>query len=183
MARQTLLLGTLVAVAIGAVLFFRDRAGQSAESNPMRSTLEDVKTSVGTIWEVPANGLKYLPAITSAAQTHGVPMLLLARLLYQESHFRDSIISGNVLSSAGAIGIAQFLPATAKELGVDPYDPYSSIDGAARYLRQLYDRLTSWDKALAAYNWGIGNVTRKGLASAPTETKLYVDQILKDIGL
>jgi soluble lytic murein transglycosylase-like protein len=80
------------------------------------------------------------------------------------------------------VGIAQFMPATAKDLGVDPLDPIASIDKSGGYLRRLYDSLGSWDKALAAYNWGIGNVKRKGLVNAPTETRLYVSQILSDVG-
>jgi len=75
------------------------------------------------------------------------------------------------------------MPATAAEMGIDPLDPFAAIDAAARYLRSLYRQTGAWDKALAAYNWGIGNVQRKGIARAPTETQNYFRQILADIGL
>jgi soluble lytic murein transglycosylase-like protein len=68
-------------------------------------------------------------------------------------------------------------------MGVDPLNTDSSIDGAARYLRRLYDGTGTWAGALAAYNWGIGNVRRRGLDAAPAETREYVSAILGDVGL
>lgn len=144
--------------------------------------IEQVEETVTGLWEVPANGLKYMATITRAANENGIPAILLARVLYQESRFRDDIISGKVRSPAGAVGIAQFMPATARELGVDPLDPNSAIPGAARYLAKLYSRFGNWTDALAAYNWGQGNVASKGVANAPTETKNYFSQILADVG-
>lgn len=125
----------------------------------------------------------YRASIAAAEVNHGLPDQMLARLLWQECRYKPSIISGAVRSPAGALGIAQFMPATAKEMGIDPLDPFAAIDAAARYLRSLYRKTGDWQKALAAYNWGIGNVQRKGLANAPTETKNYFNQILADIGL
>lgn len=116
--------------------------------------------------------------ITEAAKRNNVPAEMLARLLWMESRFRDDIITGRTRSPKGAVGIAQFLPDTARELGIDPLDPQSAIDGAARYLRQLRNALPDWTHAVAAYNWGIGNVRRKGLANAPKETRDYVAGIL-----
>jgi len=79
-------------------------------------------------------------------------------------------VSGSTVSSAGAIGIAQFIPSTAASSAWNPTDPFASIDAAARYDRQLFDRFGSWDQVLAAYNWGPGNVENKGLSAAPSET-------------
>lgn len=126
---------------------------------------------------------KYRGAIASAEANHGLPDQMLARLLWQECRYRESIITGKVRSPAGALGIAQFMPATAAEMGIDPLDPFAAIDAAGRYLRSLYRQTGDWAKALAAYNWGIGNVKRKGLTAAPTETRNYFTQILADIGL
>jgi len=126
---------------------------------------------------------QYRAAIAAAEANHGLPDQMLARLLWQECRYRESIITGRVRSPAGALGIAQFMPATAAEMGIDPLDPFAAIDAAGRYLRSLYRQTGQWDKALAAYNWGIGNVKRKGLAVAPTETRNYFTQILADIGL
>jgi soluble lytic murein transglycosylase-like protein len=134
-------------------------------------------------WPPPARAAPYLAAIAQAEDKYSIPPQLLARLLYQESRYRPEIIDGSVRSSAGAIGIAQFMPATAAEMGVDPLNADSSIDGAARYLRRLYDGTGTWAGALAAYNWGIGNVRRRGLGAAPAETREYVSAILGDVGL
>lgn len=134
-----------------------------------------------TGWAPPATATAYLPAIAQAEADHGLPAGLLARQLYQESRFRPEIIDGSVASPAGALGIAQFMPATAQDLGVDPLDPKSAINGAAAYMRRLFDSLGSWPEALAAYNWGIGNVKKKGLDAAPAETRNYVQQITADV--
>jgi len=134
-----------------------------------------------TAWSAPARAAPYLDAINAAEQKHGLPSGLLLRQLYQESAYRPDIITGRLKSSAGAVGIAQFLPATAADMGVDPLDPTSSIDGAARYMRSLFNALGTWPAALAGYNWGIGNVRRKGIAAAPAETRKYVASIVADV--
>lgn len=136
---------------------------------------------MGGGFTLPRAAAPYADAIRAAENRYAVLPGLLARVLYQESHFRPDIVSGAERSPVGAIGIAQFMPATAAELGVDPFDPYSSIDGAARYLRNLFDRFGSWQLALAAYNWGQGNVARRGLGEAPAETRDYIAAIAADV--
>lgn len=156
----------------GAVLAFAPRARASVAPAPVSSS--------SARWTPPASAAPYLPAIADASAAYGLPDGLLARLIYEESHFRPDIIAGDLVSSAGAIGIAQFEPDTAAELGVDPYDALSSIDGAARYLAELRARFGSWRAALAAYNWGQGNLARKGLDAAPPATRHYIAAILAD---
>ena len=134
-------------------------------------------------WKPPASAAPYLETIAQAEANNGLPAGLLARVLHQESRFRPDIITGKVKSPAGALGIAQFMPATARERGVDPLNPTSAINGAAGYLASLFDRFGDWTKAIAAYNWGQGNVARKGLDKAPPETRAYVAQITKDVNL
>ena len=73
------------------------------------------------------------------------------------------------------------MPATAAEWNVNPFDAASAADGAGRYMAWLYSKTGSWTLALAAYNWGIGNVTRKGMDNAPTETRNYVAEINADV--
>lgn len=152
-----------------------------------REVTEGFETIMDTVtpgaWQPPERARPYLAAIAQAEGRYSIPPQLLARLLYQESRYRPEIIDGSVRSSAGAIGIAQFMPATAADMGVDPLNPDSAIDGAARYLRLLYDGTGTWAGALAAYNWGIGNVRRRGLDAAPSETREYVSAILGDVGL
>ena len=144
------------------------------------SEVVNVSKSGWSVSKIPA---QYRSAIIAAEDSNGIPRNLLARLLYQESRFRPEIISGAVKSLAGAIGIAQFLPATAAEFGVNPYDALESIAGAGRYVAKLYRRFGSWALALAAYNWGQGNLSRKGIAAAPVETRNYYRQILADVGV
>jgi hypothetical protein len=105
---------------------------------------------------------------------YGLPTGLLNAVMMQES-------GGNpkAVSPKGAQGLFQFMPATAKDLGVDPYDPESSADGAARYLKQHLDKFGSLDLALAAYNAGPGNVEKyKGIPPFE-ETQKYVPSILE----
>lgn len=129
-------------------------------------------------WRPPA---KYAQAIMQAEDDNGIPRDILARLLYQESHWREDIITGRKRSSVGAVGIAQFMPATAAERGLNPLDPYASIAEAGRYLAWLRTRHSNWTEAVAAYNWGTGNVARKGLVNAPLETRNYFTEILGDV--
>lgn len=139
--------------------------------------LNSARNALG-MWRAPQ---RFAQLIADAEEAAGLPAMLLERLLYQESRYRDDIITGRVRSSAGALGIAQFMPATAAQLGIDPLDPAQAIPAAARYLRGLYRTFGNWTEALAAYNWGQGNVARKGLAQAPRETRLYYSQILADV--
>lgn len=147
-------------------------------------SLGETMTSIANkLWTPPAAAKPYLTAIANAEAKYGLPQNLLARLIHQESRYREDIITGKTKSPAGALGIAQFMPATAKQFGINPLDPWASIDAAGRYLKQLYSQFGRWDKALASYNWGQGNVSRKGLDKAPTETKNYFSQILSDLGM
>lgn len=171
-------------------LLRRARDGYDTFTDPLGGALADLAASVDSIlpeslsmWTNDQVPDKYRAAVLAAESRYGLPDGMLGRLLWQESRYRPEIIDGRVRSSAGALGIAQFMPATAAELGVDPLDPFQAIDGAGRYLSRLYRSTGSWDKALASYNWGIGNVTRKGLAVAPAETRDYFSQILADLGL
>jgi soluble lytic murein transglycosylase-like protein len=107
----------------------------------------------------------YREMIQDAAHKYGVPVLLLAWLLWEESHFRDDIIKGRERSAVGALGIAQFMPDTARDtLGSEELAlvPSEAIPGAARFLARMYGNTGSWRNALAAYNWGVGNVLQRG---------------------
>ena len=141
--------------------------------------LEDFVTD----WQ--KRGAPYRSVIEAAAVRRGVPPDLLMRVAYQESRFREDIITGKVKSRVGAAGMFQFMPATAAELGVDPLNVASAADGAARYLAQLRKRFGSWELALMAYNWGQGNVQKylAGTKTPPTETRNYVAQIGADVSL
>ena len=90
-------------------------------------------------------------AISAASTSYGVDPTLLKGLLQQESSFDPKSVSGK-----GAIGIAQFMPATAKQVGIDPTDPIQSIFGAAFYLKSNIDQFGDVSKGVAAYNAGPG---------------------------
>lgn len=84
----------------------------------------------------------------------------------------------NAVSPKGALGAYQFMPTTARELDIDPLDPAQARGGARRYLQQLLEQTGSLEKALTAYNWGIGRVQKYGADAAPQETKDYVRKVL-----
>jgi len=125
-------------------------------------------------------------AIVAAAQAGGVDPNLALAVAEQESGGNQ-----NAVSSAGAIGIFQLMPATAAGLGVDPTDAQQNIEGGIEFLAQmLYQFGGNVAQALAAYNWGPGNVTKAiaaygsdFLSHAPAETQNYVSSILGNIGL
>lgn len=91
----------------------------------------------------------------------------------------ESNFTADAVSSAGAQGLMQLMPATAQELGVkDSFDPQQNLLGGSRYLKQLLDKYDgNLDQALAAYNWGQGNVDRKGLTQMPQETRDYLAKV------
>lgn len=91
----------------------------------------------------------------------------------------ESDFEPHAVSSVGAQGLMQLMPETAAELGVeDSFDPHQNLLGGSRYLKQLLDKYDGdLDKALAAYNWGQGNVDRKGLAQMPQETRDYLSKV------
>jgi hypothetical protein len=117
--------------------------------------------------------------IYEKAQKYGLPPKLLYELVRQESGFNP-----RAKSPAGAMGLTQLMPATAKSLGVtDPYDPEQNLDAGARYLRQQLDRFGRIDLALAAYNAGPGAVQKYGGIPPYKETQAYVQKILKNAGI
>ncbi|EPR8380614.1 lytic transglycosylase domain-containing protein [Klebsiella variicola] len=85
-------------------------------------------------------------------------------------------------SPKGAKGPFQFMDGTARDLGLkgmDVYDPHKSADAAARYLRYLLDATGGdLEKTLASYNWGLGNVQKKGMDNLPLETRNYVPKVM-----
>lgn len=111
--------------------------------------------------------------IDHAAHSAGIDPMLLAAVVRAESGFDP-----NALSSAGAIGLTQLMPATAGDLGVDPHDPIENLRGGATYLREMLDRFGDIPTALAAYNAGPGRVSQAGGIPDIPETTQYVDRVL-----
>lgn len=116
---------------------------------------------------------EYMAHLSALEQQYGLPRGILAAQQQTESNFNPAAVS-----PAGAQGIAQFMPATAKQYGIDPLDPMQASDGEARMMADLSRKYGGDMKsALAAYNWGQGNVDRKGLTNAPPETQNYVAKV------
>jgi peptidoglycan DL-endopeptidase CwlO len=118
-------------------------------------------------------GVPYADLFSRAASRYGVDASLLAAMASQESGFNSQAVS-----PAGAQGLMQFMPSTAKGLGVNAMDPNSAIDGAARYLSSLTRQFGSTDLALAAYNAGPGTVSRYGGIPPYSETQNYVRSVM-----
>ena len=119
----------------------------------------------------------YDAAFTAAEQKYGLPTGLLSAVAKQESGYDPS-----AKSPAGALGLMQFMPATARGMGIDPLDPAQAIDGAGKYLAQHLEAFGSVDLALAAYNAGPGNVRKYGGIPPFTETQNYVKKITATLG-
>ena len=157
-------------VTIAALYALSERAKEAAESMELLNA---------SGWQIPAAGRRYAGLFAEVEQDNGLPKNLLARVAYQESRFRDDIISGETLSAAGAVGIMQIVPKW--HPGVDPLNVPEAVRYAGGYLRQLYNQFGSWQRALAAYNWGPGNIRKFGMDRLPDETRNYVAEITADV--
>jgi soluble lytic murein transglycosylase-like protein len=107
------------------------------------------------------------------ANVFGLDAALVQAVIWQESRFCPTAVSPK-----GAIGLGQLMPATAAELGVDPWSVDQNLWGTANYLRAQYDAFGDWQLALAAYNAGPGNVSRYGGIPPFDETRNYVRSVL-----
>lgn len=190
MSRARISVPCLAAAALGAVLLVApagaqsglerlDRAmgvldGRAATQYEFSSRLRPESDAVRGIpvYEGGYDG-PFLAVAQSAARRHGIPEDLFLRLVQQESGWDIA-----AESHAGALGLAQLMPDTARRLGVDPLDPVANLDGGARYLAEQYRRFGSWALALAAYNAGPEAVVAHDGIPPFDETQAYVRVIL-----
>lgn len=116
----------------------------------------------------------YAAKVAELSHRFDLSPALIEALVWQESRWRE-----NAVSSAGARGLAQLMPGTARDLGVNPNDPFANLEGGARYLREQLDRFDGdVEKALAAYNAGPGRVIAAGGIPRIRETQNYVVSIM-----
>ncbi len=116
----------------------------------------------------------YVAKVAELSARFDLSPALIEALVWQESRWR-----AQALSPVGARGLAQLMPGTARELGVNPDDPFANLEGGARYLRQQIDRFGGdLERALAAYNAGPGRVIRAGGIPRIRETQSYVTAIM-----
>ena len=111
-------------------------------------------------------------AFVTAARRTQLPLPLLVAVARSESHFDDE-----ARSSAGALGVLQLMPSTARAMGADPRDPVANVLAGARYLRSLISRFGSTKLALAAYNAGPTTVATRGALDPPT--RAYVAKVTR----
>ena len=145
-----------------------------------------VETSNGPVWTnvpEPAAGVdvkpseraeRWRPLITAASARHGVDPGLIEAVIACESNFETSAVS-----RAGACGLMQLMPGTAKQYGLeDPFDPAGNVDAGTRHLAGLLDSFGGDQRlAIAAYNAGEGAVRRSGGMPPYAETIRYVQKV------
>lgn len=144
----------------------------AAAISAQRAVTPAVSTALaGKRAALPAAAAPWLSTIRSAATKAGIDPDLLTSLVWVESSFQPDAVS-----PAGAVGLAQLMPGTAKGLGVDPTNPAQNLDGAARMLGGLIEQFGRVDLALAAYNVGPNALTR-GLAQGRTPGSGYAEAV------
>jgi peptidoglycan DL-endopeptidase CwlO len=196
MRTQTLIgLGVLTAAA-ALWAYSRTQSGQAASSSAADLTAnlgtsigEDLSSMGATLglvdWKNAGAGPTWVPVLNQVEGQYGLPADLLARMAYQESSFRESVIRGTTASTAGALGILQLEPAYFSSVRVPkPFtdaDVRAQIGQAAQQMQSLYSQFGDWSLALAAYNAGAGNVEKYGGIPPFTETQNYVADITADV--
>ena len=141
---------------------------------PAEAALVPEGAVADTVRHASAVPARYQPLVHQLAARYDLSPALIEAVVWQESRWRE-----NAVSPAGARGLAQLMPGTARDLGVNPDDPAANLEGGARYLRQQLDRFDGdLERALAAYNAGPGRVQQAGGIPRIRETQTYVASII-----
>ena len=173
-------LETLLARATGAAPIAPSGSGGDFQSQLVQASAQATPAGGAAApagnYTGPGAKTPYAAEIDAAAQKYNLDPNLLRGLIRAESNFNP-----RAGSHAGAQGLTQLMPGTARSLGVtNPFDPAQAIAGGAKYLRQQLDRFGGdVRKALAAYNAGPGAVQRYGGIPPYTETQNYVRRVLE----
>jgi soluble lytic murein transglycosylase-like protein len=177
---------------IAAYLYYQNSQTPAAASDSAVTFTNDPLAAIGDAivsttlgWKNAGDGPQWIDALNQAESTNGIPADLLARLAYQESHFRHDVITGVTASPAGALGMMQMMPQFYSSVRVSrpftPQDTQNQISEAAQTLAGHYQTFHDWSLALAAYNAGAGAVHKAGGIPDFAETKNYVAAILADL--
>jgi hypothetical protein len=155
----------------------REMMPQSFASERAKATAPVENTMPTSMPVAKRGGHKYEDLVIQEATRQGVDPNLAVHVLYKETgNLKDP---ENARSKAGALGVMQLMPGTAKELGVNPLDPMENIQGGISYLKKMYAKYQDPSLAAAAYNAGPGRVDRAlrsegGLGNLPRETRNYM---------
>lgn len=157
------------------------QSAKTSATGSFQSVLSAAASAGSTVRKtasLPSRAAQYEPIFDEASRTYGVSKSLLLAVAKAESNFDT-----NSVSHAGAQGIMQLMPGTAKTLGVkNAFDPYENIMGGAKLLRDNIKSFGSVPLALAAYNAGPGAVKKYGGVPPYKETQNYVKKIMADLG-
>lgn len=153
------------------------RTGDVVKVQEIPSAPAAIRRIVGNGATAGAGSSPYASLFQSAAAKYGLSPAVLESVARHESGFDPRAVS-----KAGAQGLMQLMPGTAKGLGVNPFDPAQAIDGAASLLSSNLKKFGSLELALAAYNAGPAAVQRHGGVPPYAETQTYVRRILNDLG-
>ena len=152
----------------------KNTGGISADSTAPKVPAAPAPAAPAPTGPIIAADVPHGPLIAVTARRYGLPVALFTALVWQESGFNE-----RARSKAGARGLTQLMPGTARELGVRRvYDPAQNLDGGARYLRAQLVRFRNKRFALAAYNAGPGAVAKHRGIPPYAETRRYVRNIL-----
>ncbi|MDS1004714.1 transglycosylase SLT domain-containing protein [Clostridium sporogenes] len=169
------------------ILSFNSSTNSGNKYYGVGQKLEDAKREINSIKsEVKTGNLTIDSAVEKASKKYGIDKGLLMAVIKQESDFNP-----NCTSNAGAQGLMQLMPGTAREVGVtNLFDIEQNIDGGAKYLKKMLDiHGNVKELALAAYNAGPGTLQWRGVKNVcdinklPSETRNYVKNIMKNYGV
>jgi soluble lytic murein transglycosylase-like protein len=172
-----------VATVLDRVAEIRQRLGlpasdaaASSDTGAFDAILNESMAPEASTSETPGLRGKVDEAIERNALHQGLDPALLRAVVQTESGFNP-----NAVSSAGAAGLMQLMPGTAKDMGVtNRFDPEQSLAGGSRYLKGLISKYQSVPMGLAAYNAGPGNVDKHGGIPPFAETQNYVKRVLSN---
>lgn len=183
----------LILGGIAAYLYYQNSQNSSDDSDSAVSFLgdpiagvSDMVTAAVAGWQSVGSGPAWVPALNAAELQFGIVPNLLARIAYEESHFRDDIITGVTASPAGALGLMQLMPQYYASVRVprpfQPSDTLAQINEAAQDLITNYNTLGNWPQAVAAYNAGLSTIQNNSASAAnQAATAKYVADILSDV--
>ncbi len=168
-------IATNSAFAKGQIYFYEDESGglHFTDSPDKKSPFKPYLFFNTARKEMPAS--EFASLITTYCDLYDMDKDLVRAVIKVESNFRPKAVS-----NAGAQGLMQIMPSTAKELGLDrPFEPEDNLEAGIRYLRILLDYFVDIPLALAAYNAGPENVKKYGGIPPFTETQNYVQKVLQ----